>query len=91
MLSSQDGPLFVLLSLVTIAWCGLAKPNRIGCAPGWYAEGVRPSGETVFRRSPRVVPDDDDPAGAIGARIYCTGGTRPIVVDYRTVGCEARH
>lgn len=24
----------------------------------------------------------------LGGQIYCTGGSRPIVVDYRTVGCR---
>lgn len=28
------------------------------------------------------------PSWRIGGRIYCTNGTRPIVVDYQTVGCQ---
>lgn len=65
------------------------------CRPGWYVEGIRPTGAARCRPVPPkhcgepVPPDNkpcppDDRSEPIG--IYCTGGSHPIVVDSRTVG-----
>ena len=67
------------------------------CRPGWYVEGVRPSGLTVCRPAPppdcgEPVPPFEQPCPRDDRyepmAIYCTGGARAIVVDSRTVGCQ---
>lgn len=74
--------------------------SRATCPPGWSNNGIRPTGayECLGPLSPPGCGEPDDisppcikPAIKTG-RIYCTSGTRPIVVDARTVGCQAwRH
>lgn len=75
-----------------------ATPLERHCPePGWYLNGVRPSGayqclpvlgdperDLDDARERRVFADER----ALEGRIHCTGGARPIVVDYRTVGCQ---
>jgi hypothetical protein len=72
---------------------------RARCPQGWRHEGIRPSGD--YRCKPSLVGGERDPAGGIdtavqpageiGGRIYCTGGSVPVVIDYRTVGCTRRY
>lgn len=71
----------------------LLSPKR--CRDGWFVQGVRPSGATTCEQAPpprcgEPVPPYQQPCPASSSypmAIYCTGGSRPIVVDYRTVGC----
>lgn len=83
-----------LVTAITIA-LAVATPKQ--CAPGWYLEGVRPSGYTQCRPVPpsycgepvppfnRPCPHDERSSPMV---IYCTGGAHPIVVNARTVGCQ---
>lgn len=77
---------WALLSLAVLAVASVVQPRRARCPGGMYVEGVRPSGSFECRVAPRFerdIPPDVEIAG----RIYCTGGSRPIVVDSKTVGC----
>lgn len=67
------------------------------CRPGWYVEGVRPTGASQCRPVPPRncgepvppfnLPCPKDPrVEPIG--IYCTGGSHPIVVNAQTIGCQ---
>lgn len=90
------------LALLSIA-CMLAAmathPSRGRCPPRWRNDGVRGDGRFECVRPLEGgyddVPGSRDasyqPPGELLGRIYCTGGSVPIVVDERTVGCEARH
>ena len=94
----------VISALVAALWASLARPlpTRASCPPGWWLpEGVSRHGHYTCWRAP-VGQDHRDPdgivrdasvlpKGEIVGNIYCTGGQVPIVVDYRTVGCQARH
>lgn len=73
----------------------LLSPKQ--CRDGWFVEGIRPNGMTQCRPKPPTRcgepgPPDNQPCpqdDRVELRaIYCTGGTRPIVVDDRTVGCQ---
>ena len=72
------------------------------CCTGFYVEGVRPSGVTrCVKALPdlhpeecwgrHACPDTKESAPWYPLAIYCTGGSVPIVVDERTIGCQARH
>lgn len=88
-----------LLSIFILLFCFASHPDHGGCGEGWWVNGVRPDGRYGCR--PRsLLPDhpsrghepddvyDADSDHEIYSRIYCTGGTQPIVVDFRTVGCQ---
>lgn len=84
-----------LLSALVFVIAVLLSPKR--CREGWFVDGVRPSGVTRCRPAPpprcgEPVPPHNQPCPkderAELMVIYCTGGTRPIVVDDRTVGCQ---
>lgn len=93
-----------LASLVLVVVCSFVRPTRGECPPGWYVlDGVRTrdSWRGVTGSWSCRIPEPDDPrdqaggmnTGArpnveINARIYCTGGALPIVVNERTVGCQ---
>ena len=81
-------PIFVVIGVAV-------APQRAQCPPGWWlGEGVRASGEYACHASlPRTCGEDGQPPckqpARVRGRIYCTGGTRPIVhPDGRTVGCQ---
>lgn len=89
--------LIVGLVVATVAWM---TPTRASCPAGWWVEGIRPSG--AYDCLSPVPPCCGDATGPcekipcpkldrIDGRIYCTGGSIPIVVDNATVGCQARH
>lgn len=89
-------PVLVIL-LLSLANGWAVRPRVGRCPTGWYANGVRPWGSYECRPAlgdpahdlqdarDRVFIDDDR---AIRDRIYCTGGSHPIVVDDVTVGCQ---
>ncbi len=89
MITVIESALFALITLAIIVITSIAEPRRVRCPSGWYAEGVRPSGATTCRRAP--INDITPPTGAIDALVYCTGGSLPIVIDHRTVGCNRRN
>lgn len=87
-----------LLLAYLFIWLGspIIRPQHARCPRGWYVEGVRESGRTQCRPVPPVMcgdgsydpcPQDDR---ALPLQIYCTNGTRPIVVDNRAIGCQRR-
>jgi hypothetical protein len=86
-----------LITTIGLMFSSIVRPERVIAPVGWYVEGVRPTGETVVRPSPppnceEPVPPHDGPCPPddreIGVRVHCTGGTRPIVVNERVVGCQ---
>jgi hypothetical protein len=91
-------PLFAFLSALVLCAAMAMHPTESTCPEGWYVEGIRPTGR--YRCRPRsLLPDHpargherddpDDPATwhEIHGAIYCTGGSFPIVVSARVVGC----
>lgn len=84
--------------LLFVAAC-TTPPDHAQCAPGWYVEGVRPTGVTTCVYAPPGGCGDaaGTPAEQMACvyeerryaiAVYCTNGTHPIVVDERTVGCQ---
>ncbi len=90
------------MTLLLIVAAVLTRPDHAQCPINMYVNGVRPTGDYACRPVPprqsreeiapfpRLTPLPGEDLELRGA-IYCTGGSSPIVVDYRTVGCEARH
>lgn len=78
------------------------RPKAGRCPPAWYVNGIRPSGTYECLRIPGGDPQYDgaggwpdraiDLPGSLRSRIYCTGGSHPIVVtsdrEGRAVGCQ---
>ena len=88
-----------LLSIAVLVVVAFARPERAACPHGfWLDEGVRASGEFECRelgtfhekRSAHGGWTDDSPVptGKIESRVYCTNGTRPIVVSGVEVACQ---
>lgn len=76
--------------IVTMAW------TVATCPRGWYVEGVRPSGHSRCLPVPppscgEPVPPNNAPCPSdsreLPIAVYCTGGSHPIVLNERTVGC----
>ncbi len=88
----------VFASIFSLTFSVLTHPARMSCPPGWFAEGVPPSGAFTCHRPPPCLPirgsaacDErlPTPPGRIEMRVRCTGGTVPVLAfDGRTVGCQ---
>lgn len=84
--------LSVFVSLYTVA----TSPSRVECygRRGVLEHGVKLDGRfrCVYRAhdpGPDVEPYPEVPVALeYESTIYCTGGTVPIQVNYRTVGCQ---
>lgn len=88
---------YLLLGVFIVLVCAVLQPTRVRCPHGWWVNGVRPSGAFECRKTPRsiVTPSaaevhEIDSDWMIAGDLYC-GEQLPIVVDERTVGCQARH
>ena len=87
-----------IVSIVLLLWSSAAKPTHAQCPVGWYVDGAQPSGVfSCAKTPPRDVCDskagcgaaDQEPDPHVTSRLYCTGGTVPIVaLDGRSVGCQ---
>lgn len=87
-----------LASVLLLCCAAATRPRVAWCPPDWYVNGVRPSGLYECRRAPGGEPLYDGAAGYpdrtvdrpgwLVGRIYCTGGSRPVVVTERVVGCQ---
>lgn len=86
---------FVLLCLAIARYPGYDPSGR--CPPGWALDGVRPSGHSRCTPAPpqdcgEPRPPNDRPCPRDDRELLilhrCTGGSRAIVVDHRTVGCQ---
>jgi hypothetical protein len=87
------------VAVLTTLLIAVTLPDRARCEPGWSLhEGVRLDGSYACY-GPLKPPGCGDAAGdwkpcqkpeIKRSRVYCTNGHRPIVVDERTVGCQAR-
>lgn len=87
-----------VLAAIAVLCFAIARPTHYRCEPGYYVEGVRPSGETRCVEAPTDRGDGEciaggrcrfaDTALSYPVQLYCTGGAHPIVVDERTVGCQ---
>jgi hypothetical protein len=83
----------VLTSIVCVITMQIVSPSHQTCLRGFYVNGVRPNGSYECRSIP---PRDDQldewiksaVEQSYKAQVYCTGGSHPIVVDYKTVGCQ---
>lgn len=82
--------LFGLMSLAIIVVAAVVQPERAQCPRGSYLHtGVRMSGRFECARTLLGRENDaEQPPGILHGRIYCTGGSSPIVVNERTVGCQ---
>ncbi len=90
------------VSLVLLRLACAAQPERARCPDGWGLDtGIRRDGSFECWSAPAAACRDAMPGRAsdecyarqpepvhIDSQIYCTGGTQPIVVDERTVGCQ---
>jgi hypothetical protein len=92
-----------IASVILLCYSMAVEPDHAECWPGWYVANLRPSGVYTCMRVPCGDPLYDgaggfpdrtvDLSGEIRGRIYCTGGSHPIVVlarrdaDARVVGC----
>lgn len=92
-----DDFIFAIVTLIVLFTVAVIRPERIRAPVGYNVEGVRPDGSTTIRVAPprscgEPIPPNNQPCThrdrSFGARIYCTGGTLPIVVDERTIGCQ---
>lgn len=86
-----------LASQVMLCLAFIMHPSHATCPTGWYAEGVRPGGQLACRPVVGQPERDIDDARAgiqshdervLQSRVYCTGGSHPIVIDARTIGCQ---
>jgi hypothetical protein len=94
-----------IASRVILLIAFVIRPTSARCPEHWHHSGIRPSGDFECTREPVGSKDMDGtwqhpersvvPPGALQGRIYCTGGTEPIVVTdratrsaARTVGCQ---
>lgn len=89
-----------LIAILLYALFALTRPVQLQCPPGYFVEGVRPTGAS---RCLEDMPGGPDCRGAractdervqreLPLQIYCTGGTCPIVGrDGRTIGCQRRY
>lgn len=87
----------IIAALATI----LPIPNKAQCPKGWHNNGVRRFEDVgAFECEAPLPACCGEPVKYGGcstacpsvqrfhSRIYCTGGSRPIVVNERTVGCS---
>ena len=90
-------PIATIASILVLCVCMLVRPTQVICPEGWYVNGVRKTGQTECIPVPRgfeeltdrgIIDNSIQPPGYVSVRIYCTGGTRAIVVNQRTVGCQ---
>lgn len=93
---SWFGIVLAALFSITIGAIGVGT-----CPPQWHHNGVRRyTDRGAFECEAKLPPCCGEPAGALEcqrqcpavqrfhSRIYCTGGTLPIVVNERTIGCQ---
>lgn len=84
----------LLFSIAALLLATFARPPRAHCPAGWWVDGVRASGVYGCRPTPasdsdaRTEVKDSTPDVELVGAVYCTGGTRPIVVDAHVVGCQ---
>lgn len=91
-----------IASIVVLCCAMVTRPSAARCPPAWHLNGVRPSGAFTCLRVPGGDPALDgafgtrdgavDLPGELRGRIYCTGGSHPIIIltdrESRTVGCQ---
>lgn len=87
-----------IATILVLCWSTATRPRGARCPQGWYVDGIRPTGRFDCARTPGGdimydgaggYPDRAvDLPGRLGGRLYCTGGSHPIVVNERTVGCQ---
>lgn len=96
--------LLPLVTIVMLLVGTVTRPTRARCPQGFHmVDGVRTADGPLGHRGsfrcarPPIGGDDDvltgkstaiEPPGELRGRIYCTGGTMPIVVESTTVGCQ---
>jgi hypothetical protein len=82
----------IIALIVSLVWTPIAR-----CPDGYYVNGVRPSGRSTCREvpptrdcgEPKWSPPCPEPR-TFPVRIYCTGGSVPLVLDDATIGCMRR-
>jgi hypothetical protein len=91
-----------VVSMVLLCVAFATRPARAQCPGSWGLDtGVRRNGSFECWSPPTPACKEAMPGRAsdecythypepvhVDSQIYCTGGTRPIVVDERTVGCQ---
>lgn len=85
-------------TLLAVVVSTFGCPDHARCVAGWYLNGVRPSGEFECRPVLGDAASDLDDARArrdfhderaVRGRIYCTGGSHPVIgADGASVGCQ---
>lgn len=91
-----DEILLAVLSAIVLLAASVVRPHRASCPQGFHNDGVRLETGRFDCRRPPGLPDwtgtgvdrGEVPPGTLSGRIYCTGGTMPVVVSSRVVGCQ---
>ncbi len=86
--------LFLPVSLLIFFVAAVTRPSSGTCPPHHQVSGINRAGVWTCRPlstqpdpGSRVVEDKTLDARELQSAIYCSGGSEPIVVDDRTVGC----
>lgn len=100
MLSPLESLAMFLIAMVVMGGLLVIRQSEIRCPRGYdLRTGVRPDGHFECWPSPVGDPEWDgtwqrspdrsvQPLGVFGNQIHCTGGAHPVIVDFRTVGCQ---
>lgn len=88
--------LLTIASSLLLLLAQFTRPTTARTPEGWYVNGIRPDGRYEVRMAPilrekKCSPscvNPDEPDLHYRSRIYCTGGSRPIVINHRRVGCS---
>lgn len=84
-----DEIFLALLTGIILLVARVREPTRASCPKDWWLDtGIRRDGS--FRCARPSKNEAPPPPGHLGGRIYCTGGSVPIIVGVRTVGCQRR-
>ncbi len=85
------------LSALLSMWTTFDRPQSATCQPGFYVNGIRPTGATECIQAPIGRGDDECVAGGrcsfdvepvvLPVQLRCDRGTEPRVIDSTHVRC----
>lgn len=83
----------IAASVLILLWLSITRPIVVKCPHGWRNyDGVRRTGDFSCAPAMTGSGENDEPESPwrLQLRVYCTGGSEPIVVSERVVGCQRR-
>lgn len=80
--------LFLSVVILTIA-AFVLSPQRAQCSPGWFVDGIRPSGsfECLRDRDPTAGNESSRGHDVLEGKLDCAPSFMPVVLDDRRVAC----